>query len=83
MAPARGDARNTIRSATSCGVAGRPSGMPPSCCMTICRPPAGSVPACAAILSISAFAASVYTQPGATLTTRMPCGVTSFDSALL
>ena len=36
---ARGDTRKVIRSATSFGVAGRPTGMPPSQSMTIFFPP--------------------------------------------
>jgi hypothetical protein len=39
MAPARGDATNAMSSATSRGLAGRPSGMPPSDRMMICLPP--------------------------------------------
>jgi hypothetical protein len=39
MEAARGEARNATRSATSCGFAGRPSGMPPSEFITILRPP--------------------------------------------
>jgi hypothetical protein len=39
MEAARGDARNATKSATSPGLAGRPSGMPPSESMTIFRPP--------------------------------------------
>jgi thioredoxin reductase (NADPH) len=39
MEAARGEARNATRSATSCGVAERPSGMPPSESITILRPP--------------------------------------------
>jgi hypothetical protein len=39
MEAARGDARNATRSATSPGLAGRPSGMPPSERMTMFRPP--------------------------------------------
>lgn len=39
MEPARGDATNAMRSATSRGLAGRPSGMPPSDRMMICLPP--------------------------------------------
>ena len=39
MEAARGDARNATRSATSPGLAGRPSGMPPSESITILRPP--------------------------------------------
>jgi thioredoxin reductase (NADPH) len=39
MEAARGEARNATRSATSCGFAGRPSGMPPSESITILRPP--------------------------------------------
>ena len=39
MEAARGDARNATKSATSLGLAGRPSGMPPSESMTIFRPP--------------------------------------------
>ncbi len=35
----RGDARNVIRSATSCGAAGRPTGIPPSQSMTSLLPP--------------------------------------------
>lgn len=34
-----GDTRNKIKLATSCGFAGRPSGMPPMLCMMICFPP--------------------------------------------
>jgi len=81
--PPRGDTRKVIRSATSCGLAGRPSGMPPSDCMTIRLPPSQSVPAWAAKRSASAAAASVSIQPGETRPTRTPFGVTSFDSALL
>ena len=36
---ARGETRKAIKSATSWGLAGRPSGMPPSACMMICLPP--------------------------------------------
>ena len=36
---ARGDTRNATKSATSLGLAGRPSGMPPSESITIFRPP--------------------------------------------
>lgn len=39
MAPARSDTRKAMRSATSAGRAGRPSGMPPSDCMMILWPP--------------------------------------------
>jgi hypothetical protein len=39
MEPARGEATNAMRSATSRGLAGRPSGMPPSDRMMICLPP--------------------------------------------
>lgn len=35
----RGDARNTIKSATSCGVAALPTGMPPRASMMIFLPP--------------------------------------------
>lgn len=45
---ARSGARNAIRSATSSGFAGRPSGMPPSASMMIFLPPSRSVPACLA-----------------------------------
>lgn len=48
IAPASGDARKAIRLATSCGFAGRPSGMPPSALITIRLPPSTSVPACSA-----------------------------------
>ena len=39
MEPARGEVTNAMRSATSLGLAGRPSGMPPSDRMMICLPP--------------------------------------------
>lgn len=39
MEAARGEARNAMRSATSSGLAGRPSGIPPSPFMIICFPP--------------------------------------------
>src|ERR1700704_3782295 len=39
IAPARGEITNAMRSATSRGLAGRPSGMPPSDFMMICLPP--------------------------------------------
>ncbi len=39
MDAARGETRNAMRSATSSGFAGRPSGMPPSEFMMICLPP--------------------------------------------
>lgn len=37
--PARGEATNAMRSATSLGLTGRPSGMPPSAFMMACLPP--------------------------------------------
>jgi hypothetical protein len=39
IAAALAEVRNTMRSATSRGLAGRPSGMPPSDLMMICLPP--------------------------------------------
>jgi hypothetical protein len=39
IAPALGETTNAMSSATSRGVAGRPSGMPPSDFMMICLPP--------------------------------------------
>lgn len=48
MAPARGEATNAMRSATSRGLAGRPRGMPPSDRMINCLPPSTSVPASSA-----------------------------------
>ena len=39
MDAARGEAKNVIRSAISCGRAGRPSGISPGDCMMICSPP--------------------------------------------
>ena len=39
IAPALGETTNAMRSATSRGLAGRPSGMPPSDFMMICLPP--------------------------------------------
>jgi hypothetical protein len=39
IAPALGETTNATSSATSRGVAGRPSGMPPSAFMMICLPP--------------------------------------------
>lgn len=39
IAPARGETRKAIKSATSCGFTGRPSGMPPSASMMIFLPP--------------------------------------------
>ena len=39
IAAALGEVRNAMRSATSRGLAGRPSGMPPSDFMMICLPP--------------------------------------------
>jgi len=46
------------------------------------RPPV-SVPDSAASRSINFVAASVSVNPGATLFTRMPCGLTSLESPLL
>jgi len=37
--PALGETTNAMRSATSCGFAGRPMGMPPNARMMICLPP--------------------------------------------
>jgi hypothetical protein len=57
--------------------------MPPSDAISSLRAPSASMPLRAASSSISPVAPSVWTQPGATRTTRTPFGPTSFDSALL
>lgn len=66
-----------------CGQPGRPSGMPPSDFINCSRAVFASVPELAASRSISAVAAVVCMKPGATLTTRMPLGPTSFERPLL
>jgi hypothetical protein len=57
--------------------------MPPSDGINGARAVCRSVPAFAARRSISAVAAVVSVNLGATLTTRISCGPTSFDSPLL
>ena len=57
--------------------------MPPRDFINCSRAAFASVPALAANRSIRAVAAVVSMKPGATLTTRMPLGPTSFDSPLL
>src|SRR6266545_3478149 len=76
---ARSEARKATSSATSAGHPGRPSGIPPSDFINCSRAAFASVPELAASRSISAVAAVVCMKPGATLTTRMPFGPTSFD----
>jgi hypothetical protein len=80
---ARSEARKATSSATSAGQAGRPSGMPPRDCINCSRAPCRSVPEVSASRSISAVAAVVSVNPGATLTTRTPFRPTSFERPLL
>ncbi len=83
MALALGEARKAMRSATSLGLAGRPSGDAAECVHDDPLAPSKSVAASAARRSAKAMAASVSTHPGETRTTRTPLGVTSFDRLLL
>src|SRR5271168_5073702 len=68
-----------MRSATSCGAFGRPTGIPPSARISSSRAVAKSVPAAAARRSIMRFAESVSVEPGETRKTRTPFGPTSLD----
>src|SRR6266850_8444615 len=80
---ARSDARNATSSATSSGRFGRPSGIPPSESIMRCRAASVLRPVRSAISLTIPTAASVSVYPGATELTRIPFGLTSFESPLL
>jgi len=82
MFAARGLARNSTRSATSCGSVNRPVGMPATADAATASGvlPAAPARVCATPPALSHR--SVATGPGLTVLTRIPCGPTSLESAL-
>src|SRR3546814_515659 len=83
MLPARSEARNAIRLATSSGVDGRPIGMPPSDAMIRRLPSSTPAPSSSPSRLANSTAASVSIQPGETRTTRTPSGDTCLERLLL
>ena len=83
MEEARSDAKNATSSATSSGRFGLPNGMRPSESIMRCLAASLLMPVRCTISLTIPIAPSVSVYPGATVLTRMPFELTSFERPLL